>query len=66
MAKKTEKRCGDCVSYLTDEDENGNVTDFHHDRNKESGFCAEHELFYTVQKNDRPCGNWSYDNEDAI
>lgn len=44
------KCCGNCISYLTDEDENGKVTDFHHDRNKDSGFCALCDLFYGVEK----------------
>ena len=63
MKEKLTKCCGNCVSYLTDEDEAGNLADFHHDRNKESGFCAIRDLFYNVKKNENPCIEWSYDNE---
>ena len=44
-SKTTAKRecCGTCIYYLTDEDTNGNVTDFHHDRSKDEGFCAIRE-----------------------
>jgi len=37
--------CGNCVCYLDDTDENGNVTNYHHDRNKPTGFCAIQPLF---------------------
>jgi len=56
------KYCGNCISYLTDEDDNGKVTDFHHDRNKDSGFCALRDLFYNVEKDEKPCKDWEYDN----
>ena len=56
------KCCGNCACYLTDEDDDGKVTDFHHDRNKESGFCATRDLFYGVERTDRPCKEWEYDN----
>ncbi len=56
------KCCGNCISYLTDEDDNGKVTDFHHDRDKDSGFCALRDLFYGVEKNEKPCKDWEYDN----
>lgn len=56
--------CGNCVSYLTDEDGSGNVTEFRHDRSKESGFCALRDLFYDVEKNGKPCGEYAYDKED--
>lgn len=56
--------CGSCVSYLTDEDENGNAADFHHGKNKESGFCALRDLFYVVRKNEKPCGNYMFDKEE--
>lgn len=59
-----EKICGNCACYLTDEDENGNFTNFHHDRNKDSGFCAVRDLFYVVRKEEIPCGEWMYDMED--
>lgn len=59
----TEKHCGNCVSYLTDEDENGNIAEFHHDRNKESGFCALRDLFYIVKKSEKPCEEYVFDGE---
>jgi hypothetical protein len=34
------KTCGNCSYYLTDEDDKGNVTEYRHDRNKPTGFCA--------------------------
>lgn len=49
--------------FLTDEDKDGNVVDFHHDKNKESGFCAIRELFYIVQNDSKPCKNWVHDGE---
>ena len=55
--------CGNCISYLTDEDDNGELTEFYHNRNKESGFCALRDLFYTVQKDSRPCEDWTGDKE---
>lgn len=60
--KRQLKTCGNCISYLTDEDDNGKVTDFHHDRDKDSGFCALRDLFYGVEKNEKPCKDWEYDN----
>lgn len=56
--------CGNCLCYLTDVDENENLTDFHHDRNKPDGFCAIRDLFYNVKKDERPCEEWEYDRED--
>lgn len=53
--------CGTCFSYLTDEDENGKVTYFHHDRSKPSGFCAMRELFYTVKKDYKSCESYCFD-----
>lgn len=55
--------CGNCVSYLTDEDEKGNLAEFHHDRSKESGFCALRDLFYIVKKDRKPCGEYAFDKE---
>ena len=54
--------CGNCIYYMTDEDTDGNFTDFHHDRNKEEGFCIIRDLFYTVTRNERACVNWIEDN----
>ena len=42
--------CNDCAYYVTDEDENGNVTDFHSAKGKESGFCAIRDLFIIAIK----------------
>lgn len=56
--------CGNCVYYLTDEDDKGDVTDYHHDRNKERGFCALRDLILTVKKDDKICSDYVYDKED--
>ena len=59
-----EKRvCGNCVAYLTDEDENGNQTDFCHNRNSPNGFCAVRDLFAIVEKDDEACESFVHDNE---
>jgi hypothetical protein len=50
--------CNDCAYYITDEDENGNVTDFHSAKGKESGFCAIRDLFYNCNKDDEACGDF--------
>ena len=55
--------CGTCVSYLTDEKDE-KLTDFYHDRNCESGFCAMRDLFYTVKKQSRACTDYTNDGED--
>ena len=60
------EHCGNCISFLTDEDEKGNVAEFHHDRNKESGFCAMKDLFYTVQNDSKPCESWVHDGGEEI
>lgn len=60
-AKK--KCCGNCTYYMTDEDAFGNLSDFHHDRNKDEGFCIVRDLFYTVKNEDDSCADWIYDNE---
>ena len=64
-SKTTAKRecCGTCIYYLTDEDTFGNVTDFHHDRSKDEGFCAIRDLFYTVQHDESACVDWEDDGE---
>jgi len=46
---------------MTDEDTDGNFTDFHHDRNKDEGFCIMRDLFYTVKRDERACVDWMYD-----
>ena len=50
--------CNDCAYYVTDDDENGNVTDFHSAKGKESGFCAIRDLFYNCNKDDEACGDF--------
>lgn len=55
--------CGTCVSYLTDEDERGNVAEFRHDRNKPEGFCALRDLFHAVSQGEKPCGDYHFDKE---
>lgn len=57
------RTCGNCICYLTDEDEQGNVTDFHHDRNKDTGFCSKRDLFYTVKINTPACKDFIDDGE---
>lgn len=48
--------CKECVCYLSDEDENGNVTEFYWAGNKKAeGFCAIRELFYNVKADDEAC-----------
>ena len=61
MNKRT---CGTCVCYLTDVDDVGNLTEFHHDRNQAEGFCAMRDLFYNVKKDRMACKEWAYDKED--
>lgn len=53
--------CSTCISYLTDEDENGNVVKFHYDRKVESSFCAVRDLFYTVEKGEQPGAMYEFD-----
>ena len=56
-------RCGDCVLYLTDEDESGNVTEFHHCET-EHGFCGILDLFTGRNKDDKACKDFvKYDDE---
>lgn len=58
------RTCGNCVYYLTDEDDKGNVTEFRHDRNKDEGFCAIKELFTERKQDAKPCADYVYDKED--
>ncbi|MGP1594738.1 MAG: hypothetical protein ACTTH8_05790 [Treponema sp.] len=62
MESHISPRCGNCAYYMTDEDADGTVTDFHHDKNKDEGFCAIRDLFYTVSRDERACADWTYDN----
>lgn len=67
MFEKEDRRmtqtCGTCSAYLTDVDTDGNLTEFHHNRNMDDGFCALRDLFYTVRKDERACCEWAYDKE---
>lgn len=56
--------CGTCICYLDDTDENGNVTDYHHDRNKPTGFCAIQPLFTERKQDAKTCADYVYDKED--
>lgn len=58
MENESLPKCGNCAMYLTDEDSDGNVVEFHHDGKTVTGFCAIRDLFYTVENNHAPCGNW--------
>lgn len=48
---------------MTDEDADGKLSDFHHDKNKSEGFCIIRDLFYTVKRDERACIDWADDNE---
>ena len=50
--------CKTCSCYLTDVDENGNVTDFHHDSKSKEGFCALKDLFYNVYEDTQACEDY--------
>lgn len=50
--------CGDCVFYLTDEDNHGNVTEFRHAGDKPEGFCAIRDLFTNVKKDEKSCPDY--------
>lgn len=56
--EKDERKCGNCAMYLTDEDTEGNATEFHHDVKVETGFCAIRDLFYTIENDYAPCSDW--------
>lgn len=60
---RKDSQCRTCAYYTTDEDENGCVGEFHHDRNKESAFCAMRELFYEVKASDKACEYYFKDGE---
>ena len=47
--------CGDCVFYLTDEDNSGMAG---HAGDNEEGFCAIRDLFTEVKKNERACPDY--------
>lgn len=44
--------CGDCVFYLTDEDNKGIAS---HAGDNEEGYCAIRDLFTEVKKGERSC-----------
>lgn len=50
--------CKTCSCYLTDTDENGDVTEFHHDAESKEGFCAIKDLFYDVNENTEACEDY--------
>ncbi len=52
--------CGQCAYYLTDKDENGNMTEFHHCTG-DCGFCALEDLFTYVEAKDNACGDFILD-----
>ena len=56
--------CSTCSCYLTDEDKDGNVTEYFHDKNKDEGFCATRDLFYDVKKDTEACEDYIDDGED--
>ena len=58
------KTCSTCSCYLTDEDKDGNVTEYFHDRNKPTGFCAIQPLFTERKQDAKPCADYVYDKED--
>ena len=62
--EEMKQTCGNCICYLDDTDENGNVTNYHHDRNKPTGFCAIQPLFTERKKDDKICSDYAYDKED--
>lgn len=49
--------CGQCICYVTDEDENGNVTEFHHCTGPE-GFCSMLPLFTSRRADDKTCSDF--------
>ena len=52
--------CGQCAYYLTDKDESGNVTEFHHCTG-DCGFCALEDLFTYVEAKDDTCEDFILD-----
>lgn len=47
--------CGDCVFYLTDEDNKGMAG---HAGDSEEGFCAIRDLFTEVKKGEKSCPDY--------
>ena len=47
--------CNDCVCYITDEDENGNETEYHSARGLPEGFCSIKELIHSCKATDEAC-----------
>ena len=54
--------CRNCICFLDDTDENGNLTDFHHST-REDGFCAMQDLFYNVKAEDEACSDFVLDKD---
>lgn len=61
---KCKRVCGNCSFYATDENENGEVVEFWHDRNKPTGFCAIQPLFTERKQDAKPCADYVYDKEE--
>lgn len=57
------KSCGNCAYYITDTDDAGNVSGFHHDNTATEGFCAIRDLFYSVTRDDSACADWLQDSK---
>ena len=55
MEMNNKQICGSCIWYLTD---------FRHDRNKPTGFCAIQPLFTERKQGAKPCADYVYDKED--
>lgn len=54
--------CGQYICYLTDVDENGDLTEFHHCTEAE-GFCSMLPLFTVRKATDEACNNFIQDKE---
>lgn len=54
--------CGECTCFLTDVDENGDLTEFHHSTQAE-GFCAMLPLFTNRKATDEACNDFILDKD---
>ena len=52
------RHCGECALFLTDTDENGNLTEFHF-ATSDCAFCAIQDLFTTVYAQDVACESFT-------
>ena len=57
--------CRNCICFLDDTDENGNVTEFHKST-KEDGFCSQYDLFHNVRADDNACKYFVLDKDTVI